>query len=77
MSHDPLFARADAAIADARSLHADLCAIRDDAEASRVTLRETVIESMTTTDRSITARLVRCNESDLRPQPVCGRGDDI
>jgi hypothetical protein len=59
MPHDPLIARADAAIDESRSLSSDRCAIRDDAEASRATLRATVIDSMIATDRSITAGLLR------------------
>jgi hypothetical protein len=56
---DELIARADAAMDEAHSLRADCCAVRDGAEEARATLRESVIDSMVTTDRSIAARLVR------------------
>jgi hypothetical protein len=75
MSYDLLFERADAAVAEARSLHADRCAIKDDAKASRDSLRETVIASMTTTDRSITARLVAQRKSrgeNFKPRHLPG-----
>jgi hypothetical protein len=62
MSHDPLIVRADAAIESAHSLHVDRRAIRDDAEAARDTLRETLLGSMIVTDQSATARLIRRSE---------------
>ncbi|HEY7386781.1 MAG TPA: hypothetical protein VH743_24225 [Beijerinckiaceae bacterium] len=68
MSDDPLIARADAAIGEARSLRADRRAIRDDADASSATLHDTLIGSMVTTDRSITARLLRREGQDWQTE---------
>jgi hypothetical protein len=68
MSDDPLIARADAAIDEARSLRADRRAIRNDAEASSATLRDTLIDSMITTDRSITAALVQREGQDWQSE---------
>jgi hypothetical protein len=59
MPDNSLIARAAAAIEEARSLCVDRDAIRDAVEASRATLRESVIESLVATDRSATARLAQ------------------
>jgi hypothetical protein len=69
MSHDPLLARADAAMNESRALLVDRCAISHDVEATRAALRETVIDSMATTDRSITSRLLRGREPE--PESFC------
>ena len=70
MPENSLIARAAAAVEEARSLCVDRDAIRDAVEASRATLRESVIESLVATDRSATARLA---QPVPRPQPGTAR----